>query len=623
MPTNPLRPLIYAFALSCFCSTAIGFQFAAEPILRDAKRTLKTTSPELLEQKRKETQSLCQSSLDQLSNSAIGYVLARDLHLPELVEQLRSETPDYALVSEYEQKLRRIVPGPDQSILDQLKSRVSELRRLATATDSSIHRADACIDRLFELHTHPGIANLSEQEREEIATCFSALHDTNLSPEVLSTIQQRLSHPNLIVRLRKSLVENEKIAPFRVPVHLETTADRSHIKVDGSLLFNTKARLPESTTRIPVLIDVAGGGNIDAFITRPSLQIGICMHLNASGTQGFDINPKDVARGDPKINAQLNSQLRFIEIDGVFGRSHLVRNMLSRLGQRKLSEQDPIISRQAEAGASEKAAETGSRLVNKINSLLMENLWKRLESVDFSPSISLSSDRTYVNSRALYAMPTQLGALTSPPGINTVSDFSDDWCVSIHESAIGNCLEYLRGKSIDEATMRGIWQVQLKLTREEWESPKAAIVPARITLDPQKSCQFHFGHHVAEFVLHLQAGQRGDGPAIDPPTTYPPCSVRFRYRLNPRKSALQITRDDFEFSENLSATEQESWAVLLDGFFPPEVSPIPRFRPSLWSQFVSLQHIESQNGWLNIELHSHGSPAVAFPATHSGGEPTR
>jgi hypothetical protein len=220
-------------------------------------------------------------------------------------------------------------------------------------------------------------------------------------------------------------------------------------------------------------------------------------------------------------------------------------------------------------------------------------------------------------------MPTQLGALTSPPGINTVSDFNDDWCVSIHESAIGNCLEYLRGKSIDEATMRGIWQVQLKLTREEWESPKAAIVPARITLDPKKSCQFHFGHHVAEFVLHMQAGQRGDGPAIYPTTTYPPCSVRFQYRLNPRKSALQITRDDFEFSENLSATEQESWAVLLDGFFPPEVSPIPRFRPSLWSQFVSLQHIESQNGWLNIELHSHGFPAVAFPATHSGGEPTR
>lgn len=623
MPTNPLRSLLYVFALSCFCSNAIGFQSSAEPILREAKRNLKSTSPELLEQKRKETQSLCQSSLDQLSKSAIGYVLARDLQLPELVEQLRSETPDYALVNEYEQRLRRVVPGPDQSILDHLKSHVSELRRLASATDSSIRRADACIDRLLELHSHPGIVNLSEQEREEIATCFSVLHDTNLSPEVLSTIQQRLSHPNLIVRIRKSLVDNEKIPPFRIPVHLETTADRSHITLDGSLLFNTKVRLPESTTRIPVLIDVAGSGDVDARITRPSLQIGICLHLNAFGTQGFDIHPKDIARGDPKIHAQLNSQLRFIEMGGVLGRSHLVRNMLSRLGQRKLSEQDPMIARQAEAGASEKATEAGSRLVNKINSLLMENVWKRLESVDFSPSISLSSDHTYLTSHALYAMPTQIGALTSPPGINAVNGFSDDWCVSIHESAIGNCLEYLRGKSIDEATIRGIWQVQLKLTREEWESPKAAIVPSKITLDPLKPCHFHFGNHAAEFVLHLQSGQRLDGPISSPPTIYPPCSVRFRYRLNPLKSTLQITRDDFEFSENLSATEQKSWAVLLDGVFPAEVSPIPKFRPSLWSQFVSLQRIESQNGWLNIELHGHVPSAVAIPARHSSGESTR
>lgn len=618
MPTNPLLCLLSVLAVSFYCSTAIGFQFAAEPILRDAKRLLQPTSPELLELKRRETQSLCQSSLDQLSKNAIGYVLARDLCLPELVEQLRSATPDYALVGEYEQKLRRVVPGPDQLILDQLKNRVGELRRLASATDSSVHRANACIDRLLELHTHPGVANLSEQEREEIKTCFSALHDTNLSPEVLSTLQQRLSHPNLIVRLRKSLVDNERIAPFRIPVHLQTTADRSHIKADGSLLFKATARLPESTSRIPVLIDVAGGGDIDAIIDRPSAQIGLCMRLNASGTQPFDISPKDIARRDPRINAQLNSQLRFIEVDGVLGRSHLVRNMLFRLGQRQLSEQDPIISKQAETGASEKASEAGSRLVNKINSLLMENLWKRLESVDFSPSVSLSSDRTHVNSRALYAMPTQLGALTSPPGINTDSDFGDGWCVSIHESAIGNCFEYLRGKSIDEATIRGIWQVQLKLTRDEWESPRAAIVPARIILDPLKSCQFHFGQHIAEFVLHLQAGQRGDQS-----TAYPPCSVRFRYRLSPHRSLLQITRDDFEFSENLSATERKSWAVLLDGFFPPAVSPIPRFRPSLWSQFVSLQHIESQNGWLNIELRGQGPSPVAFPATHSIGVPTR
>lgn len=618
MPTNPLRPLLFAVALSCVCSTAIGFQSAAEPILRAAQRSLQPTSPDLLEQRRLETQSLCQSSLDQLSKSATGYVLARDLQLPELVEQLRSKTPNYAIVGEYEQKLRRVVPGPDQLILDQLKNHTNELRRLASATEYSIRRANACIERILELDIQTGISNLSEQEREEIKNCFSSLHDTNLSPDILATIQQKLSHPNVIVRLRKNLIDHEKTFPFRIPIHLETMADRSHIKVDGSLLFNAKGRFPESPTQIPVFIDVAGSGDMNAMITRPSLQIGFCMHLHATGTQGFDIKPKDIARDEPRIEAHLNSQLRFIEIDGVLGRSHLIRNMLSRLGKRKLSEQDPILSRQAAVGASEKASEAGSRLVNKINSALIENLWKRLDSVDFSPSVSLSSDREYVNSRALYAMPTQLGAWTAPPSIKTGRDASDDWCVSIHESAIGNCLEYLRGKSIDEATIRGIWQVQLKLTREEWESPKAAIVPARITLDPKKSCQFHFGQHTAEFVLHLQSGHRGDEPTI-----YPSCAVRFRYRLTPLASALQIARDDFEFSENLSEAEQKSWAVLLDGFFPPEAIPIPRFRPSLWSQFVSLQCIESQNGWLNIKLHGHGSTSVEIPTTKTSGEPTR
>jgi hypothetical protein len=178
-----------------------------------------------------------------------------------------------------------------------------------------------------------------------------------------------------------------------------------------------------------------------------------------------------------------------------------------------------------------------------------------------------------------------------------------DWIAMVHESAISNILESLRGKTLDEATIRGVWQVQLKLTDEPWELPTVAHIPSSVTLDSATASAFHFGDHTAEFVLRFADGKLDDGSPIGAP-----CTATVRYRLNASSTGIEIVRDEIELAGNLTSSQRQAWTELLVRFLPESVSPIPRFRPSLWQQYVSLEHLQAREGWLAAGLAFHTEP---------------
>lgn len=601
---HPFR-LVFFIAIS-WCvnhEASFGFQASLDSLLQQARAQLQSTKTEQLEQQRVQTRAMCQSTLDRLSRTAIGYVLALDLKLPELIEHLDAPSPDARLLTAYEKRLHRIVPGSDQTLVDELRKQVEAFRRMSAGTESSVAEVRETLDRFTVLTQRNHISAGALPDQEEIRRSFEHLHHANLSPQILTAIQRTVSHPNVLFRLKKNVAERESRIPFHIPVHSETCSDRTRVTADGSLLFEVSTRFPENPHWIPLLVDVTGYGDINAKVTRSSASIEANIHATGSATQPLQLTERSVERGEPQVDVRLASQLQSVRLEGLLNKSHILRRLLSRIAKDKLAEQDANLSSQIEKQSSEKASEEGFKLANKVNAILNNNVWSRLESLDFAPYVWLSSDPIYLQSRSLYALPEQLGSLTRPPSLQSDLERKLDWIAMVHESAISNILESLRGKTLDEATIRGVWQVQLKLTDEPWELPTVAHIPSSVTLDSTTASAFHFGDHTAEFVLRFADGKLDDGSPIGAP-----CTATVRYRLNASSTGIEIVRDEIELAGNLTSSQRQAWIGLLARFLPESVSPIPRFRPSLWQQYVSLEHLQAREGWLTAGLAFHTEP---------------
>lgn len=594
----------FVVAVSWFCTQglSLGFQVGLESLVQQARGQLQPIPPDKIEQKRVQTRSLCQSTIDRLSRTAIGYALSLDMKLPELLHALDSPTPDRRFLADYEPILRRIVPGPDQVLVEELRKQVEEFRRMLASTEPLLIEARESLDRFTAL-AKQNQSLVGSTDREELCKSFENLHTTNLSPRMLEEIQTTVSHPNVLFRLRKQIAERESHVPFHIPVDADTCRDQTRVTADGSLLFEVHACFPENADVIPLLVNISGSGDIRAIVSRSKASISANIHVEGSGSQPLELTQRGVNRKEPQVHARLDSRLQAVRLDGLLNKSHILRRLLSRIAQTKLVEQDATLSSQIETKATEKASEEGLKLANKVNAILNNNVWSRLESLDFAPHVWLSSDPIYLQSRSLYALPEQLGSLTRPPSLQPDLERKLDWIAMVHESAISNILESLRGKTLDEATIRGVWQVQLKLTDEPWELPTVAHIPSSVTLDSTTASAFHFGDHTAEFVLRFADGKLDDGSPIGAP-----CTATVRYRLNASSTGIEIVRDEIELAGNLTSSQRQAWTGLLARFLPESVSPIPRFRPSLWQQYVSLEHLQAREGWLTAGLAFHTEP---------------
>lgn len=272
---------LVAIALSCSNAVSLGFQTDLEALVQQAWSQLQPHPSNKVEQKRVQTRSLCQSTMDRLSRTAIGYALSLDMKLPELLQTLDSSTPDRRLLTDYEKRLRRIIPGPDQVLVDGLRERIEELRRMLASTEPLLSEARESLDRFSDLAKQTQ-SQVESMDREELCKSYEKLHNANLSPQILEPIQRTVSHPNVLFRLRKQVAERESHVSFHVPVHSDTCSDQTRVVADGSLLFELGARFPEDAGVIPVLVNISGSGDIHAVVSRSKASISANIHVDGA-----------------------------------------------------------------------------------------------------------------------------------------------------------------------------------------------------------------------------------------------------------------------------------------------------------------------------------------------------
>jgi hypothetical protein len=536
--------------------------------------------------------------------------------LPALEIELQKPEVDFELLQTYEKRLQRIVPGDDQLALDSLRRALGNYRRAAISTEASLQAAHLSLSKIQELAPKIDSRSLTSIEELEIRDSYSRLHQSILSPVDLAILQQVLAYPNAQTRVRKSTLEKQSHIVFDVPVKLDKCQDKTQISATGSVKVQLHASFPNHPTAIPIIMDVAGDGLISAKADRSPAHIAAAITAAATGTQPLELGAKEISLATPDVTAQLNSQLQSARLDGHLNRIRLLRILLSRVAQQELAKQDRVLSQQIEEQATKQAQEEGYALAHKLNSLLNRGLWNRLESLNFSPTVRLSVDSHFIHNRAMYAFPNQLGALSAPTIIPAEIEQRLDVITSIHESTINNVMGLLQGTSIDEATVRGMWQVQLKMTRSEWDLPAVARIPSRISFSTGKPVQLQWVNHAAEINLPLENGRLGD--QLD---ELPACEVRIRYRLGNDQNGFLIHRDPIEFSSNLSDHSQQQWTELINRFFPESLHPIPRYRSSILKEYLSLGYLNAEAGWLTIGIESLKSPGELLTVPRTEGKP--
>lgn len=525
---------------------------------------------------------------------------------------LRSHVQDPQVLNGFEEQLRILTPGPDQASIDQLQVHLNAYRRVLTTDTRAISNARAAIATLRAAK----VGTISEPaDPTRIRQAFVTLNSIAVDPVSLRALQISISTPNVQTQFRTSVVEALGKKSFPIPIQTSTCEDRTNIETDGTVLVSLTPTFPQASQSIPLLMQVDSQGKLTATARRPPVQIMVNLSASATGYQPIDLHPRSINRQSPALEVDIHSKLQNVQLDGHLGRSRLLKNLLGRAIERELKSQEPYLSQKLEQEILKKAEDEGEKLAFKVNRLLTQSIWARLESIRFAPEVSLSSNTDYLISQSLYAYPDQLGSLTTPPNVPVHLDKQLDWTIHTHESAINNVLSKIGEFRLDEATIRGIWQVQLKLTTPQWETPQVASVPSTIQFAKKDPLSIEFRNHQLDILLNMQSATLGSDQSVSTPL-----STKISYSLETQDSGFRIIRAPVAFSQEIPPADINTWQQILTRFFPDALTPIPRFRPSMWENFVALRYLHSADGWLSVGLNNVSDEIQPYKSTHTAKE---
>jgi hypothetical protein len=185
----------------------------------------------------------------------------------------------------------------------------------------------------------------------------------------------------------------------------------------------------------------------------------------------------------------------------------------------------------------------------------------------------------------------------------------------LHESAINNTLGPLGGIVLDENTVRGIWEVQLKLTSDQWPTLAPGRIPAEIRLADKDAVVVRLRDGTIDVVLRVVAcavdGREAAGASRQ---------VAFHYRVERHADGLRLVRSEFDHGAEVLPADKASWDRALGLVFPPALVPMPRYRPSGFSEYVRTTHLDLSAGWLTVGARRVAAEGMARAAGTASGE---
>lgn len=549
-------------------------------------------------------QDLCRA----LAPRAIGVVLARDLDLDGLEAALaerhasRSELVGTVL-DPFERALRRTVPESLQPAVNDLRAAVGRLGKLMRLAADDAGVATSALATLTLHLAEPGL-RATEAGEQELRDAF-ARAATLVPEEVLGPLRRQLAQPNDVGFVSRDFIAWLARQHVEQPVEFARSVEGARIAGSGRVALDLSATVPESVSENRLLVHATGSGTIAATADRRRVHVRATALPGVRCTQAVHILPQSIAGDTPEVAATFRTQLERVRIDGALGRCRLVQRVAGRAIGEALAANDPRVAATLEDAVRERVREEGLQLAYRVNGLLRSTVWEQLRAVDYEPAVDLHNDSAGIWSATTWAHADELGALTPRPTLPSGPPL--DVVRFVHESVVTGALGGLAGATIDEATVRGLWETQFKLSSPEWDALPGGRVPAAIRLADEDPLTLRFVPDGV--VLDVRAtGCDLDGRRADDG----PRGFRIRYRVRGGPTGLGLVRDAIEFADDVPADARPVWEKVLPLFCARDIQPLPRFPNRLARQLVQLAHLHTADGWLVVGLER--APAV-HPAT--------
>jgi len=534
----------------------------------------------------------------ELATGPLGVVLARELELDWLDAALARPGPEAEELARLERVLRRILPGRVQASLDTLRERVGRLARLARR-DRTPPLVAAAARVVLEKHLHDPGGPRSQAADAELRQAFATLAGlaaTDAEARELRRLRERISVPNFSVLLRRDSVQAISRRTFTQPVEFRERRDGATISGRGEVDVSLVLGVPESAGESRLVVHATGTGRIDATADRRRVHLAARALPQVTGREDIRLTPRQVAIDPPQVAARFTTRLESLRIDGLIGRCRLVQRVAGRAAQETLSGNDPAVARQIEQAIAPRVEEEAANLAYRINGLVQWGVWDRLAALDFLPEVRLANDALGIRSDTWYARGDQLGGIAPRPAVSPADLARLDIVTWVHESAVNNTLATIGGLRLDEATVRGLWEVQCKLWSAEWDALPPARIPSVITLAEERPLTVRLVADGIDLVLRATACELAGRVVDDTPR-----EIRLGYRLVRDGDTWQFTRGDAVFAGSVPGEVQAAaWQETLGLFFGRGIRPLPEYRPAGFSEQMRLDSVDVRDGWLVV-----------------------
>ena len=534
-----------------------------------------------------------------LADQAVGPLLTHELRLVDLQHLLAKLSPAHApahaaAVEAFLPVLRRVLPGQAQADLDQLRQAVTALAASCSRSPETIAAARRAVATLRQHRTvHP--ARDAAVDDRQLRDAFTSVVRLVAEADLRSQLRQRLSQPNAIVQLRPRFVQQLAAQQVTRSISLQQTAAGTVITGQGDVQIDLSAELPESVGCCRVIVHAEGRGQIDATASRRRARVTATAAPAVSGLQPIVIDPRTITPTSAVVTAKLQTRLNTLSISGLLGHCRLIRRLATRSVQRQLATADPAAARAIEAEVGRTVEAEGLLLAGRINTLLTWGVWDRLAAIDFTPEVLLANTQAGATSGTFYARGSQLAAITPPPVAAAEQSPRVAMVTKVHESAVNNLFTGFGGLTLDEATVRALWEVQLKLSDADWERLPPARVASTITLQAEQPLEVRVADHEVQLTLRPAAGHLA---GMHLPAA--PAAISLSYRLEPDADGLCFRRTDCQVSGNLDAATAAAWTELIDLFSGRLLRPLPRYRTSITGSWLRVVNAALEQGWLVV-----------------------
>ena len=532
----------------------------------------------------------------ELETGPLGAILVPELELDWVEAEIARDPPDASALERLERSLRRILPGRAQESLDRLRVRVGRLARSARRAEQGpapVLAARAALET--HLGHPPGASPVTDEEVCAAFAALAAVAADEPSEAELRRLRERLSSANLSVLLKREFVAAIARREFSQPVEFRERQAGTAIAGTGHVSVAISASVPESRGENLLVVHAVGDGRIAATADRRRVHVAATAAPHVSGSDTVRLTPTRVVVEPPAVVARFTTRVSGLKVDGLVGRCRIVQGIARRSAQEALAGNDPAVASRIERTVAERVEEEATALATKINGLLQWGVWDRLAALDFTPEIRLSNDALGMRSDTWYAGGDQLGAVAPRPAISAADLARLDMVTWVHESAVNNSLAALSGLRLDEATVRGLWEVQCKFSSDEWQRLPAARIPAVITLAAERPAAVRVVPGGIDLVLRTTRCELA-GQVVDEE----PREIRLGYRLDRDADGWRFTRGEAEFTPPLPAARTPAWHQALALFLGRSIRPLPRYRPSGLAEHVKVGSVNVGDGWLVV-----------------------